>query len=163
MKRGKPMKRTPLKRGNSSLKRSPLSYRSSKQEEKYVERRKLVSDLLSQRPYCEACVIFYVFDTIQNSPPFEGPPPMGVVKVNKSKDIHELVNRSQGGSILEKDNLLAVCRPCHNRITTEPKLAEKLGLHLEGWCNNRNGFSEAERVRYGWKNGTPSQPYWYSL
>jgi hypothetical protein len=48
-------------------------------------------------------------------------------------DIHELVRRSQGGSILDEDNLLAVCRPCHRRIGDNPQLAFDLGLARHSW------------------------------
>jgi hypothetical protein len=84
------------------------------------------------------------------------------VKHNRSKDIHELVNRSQGGSILANENLLAVCRPCHSRITTEPLISEMLGLHLKSTSNKMSHFLEAERVRNAWKNGTPAEPSWFS-
>jgi hypothetical protein len=151
MKRGKPLRRTPLKRGDSQLKRSPLNNRSKKMSDKYVERRSLVKELLSEQPYCEACLIFAVKD---------GKP--GVVGVNHSMDIHELINRSQGGSILQRTNLLAVCRLCHTRITVSPKEAELLGLHLESWCNTDQHFHEAKRVRNEWKNGTATKPYWFS-
>lgn len=151
MKRGKPLRRTPLKRGDSQLKRSPLNKRSKKMQTKYVERRALVEDLLSERPFCEACVVFAVYDGKQ-----------GAVNLNRTDDIHELVNRSQGGSILDRPNLLAVCRPCHTRITVRPKQAEELGLHLESWCNTEEHLTEAERVRNEWKNGIATKPYWFS-
>ena len=151
MKRGKPLRRTPLKRGDSQLKRTPLKQRSKKMQDKYIDRRALVIDLLGKHPFCEACVIFAVKDDKN-----------GAVAVNYSMDIHELINRSQGGSILERNNLLAVCRPCHTRITINPKEAELLGLHLESWCNTDQHLDEAKRVRNDWKNGTAPEPYWFS-
>jgi hypothetical protein len=51
-------------------------------------------------------------------------------------DVHELVRRSQGGSILDEANLLAVCRECHRRIGDYPALAFSLGLAKHGWENN---------------------------
>ncbi len=156
MKRGKPLKRTPLKRGSSQLKRTPLKKRSDKMSEKYVERRSTVQQLLSERSHCEACLVWasYDYQTGKSDSLF--------VKHNRSKDIHELVNRSQGGSILELENLLAVCRPCHNRITTEPLISEMLGLHLKSTSNKMSHFLEAERVRNAWKNGTSAEPSWFS-
>ena len=131
------------------MKRSPLNNRSKKMSEKYVERRALVKELLSEQPYCEACLIFAVKDGKQ-----------GVVQVNDTQDIHELVNRSQGGSILERKNLMAVCRPCHTRITISPKEAEALGMHLESWCNLKEHFQEAAKVRSEWLQGREAKPYW---
>jgi len=149
--RGKPLRRTPMKRGDNQLKRSPLNKRSTKMKDKYVERRALVKGLLSERRFCEACLIFAAKDGKHS-----------MVGINHSMDIHELVNRSQGGSILELNNLLAVCRLCHTRITVNPKEAELLGLHLESWCNTDQHLQEAERVRNDWKNGDATKPYWFS-
>jgi len=155
MKRGKPLKRTPLKRGSSQLKRTPLARRSKKTKDLYVERREIVQEMLAAQTNCIACKLWAAFDM------HSGNRSNIIVNVNKTCDIHELVNRSQGGSITERRNLLAVCRPCHNRITTEPKDAECLGLHLESWCNTSSGFNEAERLRNEWSAGTPAEPSWF--
>jgi 5-methylcytosine-specific restriction endonuclease McrA len=95
--------------------------RSKKQEALYNQRRPLVKKLLEEREWCEACPIFAEHD--------------GRITYvrNRSMDIHELVRRSQGGSILDIDNLLAVCRPCHRRIGNYPKLAFELGLAKHAW------------------------------
>jgi len=148
------MKRSPLKRGSSQLKRSPLKPRSDKMAERYVDRRELVKRLLKERPYCEACMVWAGHDAVK------GLLKSTVVRQKKSVDIHELVNRSQGGSILDERNLLAVCRQCHTRITTEPTVGETLGLHLESWCNTPPHFMEAARLRRDWKNAIVTEPYW---
>lgn len=136
MKRGKPMKRSPLKRSDSKLhSNKPLRKRSKKTEDKYVHRRQLVKSILESNQECVACIIYTVHDRITYDFPVGNP--TRFVRTNKTTDVHELVNRSQGGSILDMDNLLAVCRSCHSRITTEPKEAEVLGLHLESWCNKK--------------------------
>lgn len=105
----------PLKRGG------PLKKRSKKQEDLYVERRKLVERMLSERPFCEACPVFAKHD--------------GKATYTRygSMDIHELVRRSQGGSIVDESNCIAVCRPCHTRIGNNPALAFELGLAKRGW------------------------------
>lgn len=110
MKRGKPMKRT-----------GRLKQRSEKTEQLYAERRPLVKRLLKEHPWCEACPKFAQHDG-------------NVTYIRRaSQDIHELVRRSQGGSILDESNLLAVCRPCHRRIGDYPQLAFELGLAKHGW------------------------------
>lgn len=154
MKRRKPMKRTPLKKGSNDLKRSHLKKRSDKMSAQYVERREIVGRLLKERPYCEACMVWGGYDAVN------GLLESLVVHQQMSKDIHELVNRSQGGSILEEQNLLAVCRQCHSRITRDPTTAETIGLHLESWCNHPPYYVEAERLRRDWKNGITTEPYW---
>lgn len=116
MKRNKPLKRSPLKRSST-----PIAKRSKKTEDAYVERRKLVERLLKERPNCQACRVFAMHDgksTFVQRP---------------SIDLHEIVRRSQGGSILDESNILAVCRPCHRRIGNEPQLAFDLGLAKHSW------------------------------
>ena len=109
MKRGKPLKRTPLNK------------RSNKTKEIYKERIPLVKKLLQERPWCEACPKFALHDNL------------AVYIRRPSQDIHEIVRRSQGGSILDESNLLAVCRPCHQRIGNNPQLAFELGLAKHSW------------------------------
>lgn len=98
-----------------------MRYRSPKKEAEYRLRRPLVARLLEERPLCEACPVFAEHD--------EKP----VYRRNASMDVHELVRRSQGGSILDEDNLMCVCRPCHTRIGNNPQLAFDLGLAKHGY------------------------------
>ena len=98
-----------------------MRYRSVKKEKEYVERRKLVVRLLEEKPWCEACPVFAEHDEKK------------MYKRNQSSDLHELKRRSQGGSILDEDNIICVCRPCHTRIGNYPQLAFDLGLAKHGW------------------------------
>jgi len=93
-----------------------VRHRSKKKEAEYRLRRPLVARLLEERPLCEACPVFAEHDEIP------------VYRRNASMDVHELVRRSQGGSILDESNLMCVCRPCHTRIGNYPQLAFDLGL-----------------------------------
>jgi len=98
-----------------------VRHRSRKREADYVQRRPLVRRLLTERPWCEACPVFAAHDqkiTYVRQP---------------SVDIHEVLTRGRGGSILEEDNLLAVCRGCHRRIGNYPELANELGLTRASW------------------------------
>lgn len=98
-----------------------MRHRSKKKEAEYKLRRPLVEKLLSERPLCEACPTFAEYDG------------RATYARNRSCDIHEIVRRSQGGSILNEENLMAVCRPCHNRIGNHPQLAFDLGLAKHAW------------------------------
>lgn len=100
-----------------------MRHRSKKKEAEYELRRPLVEKLLGDNPYCQACGVFAKHDGKMT------------YLQNRSVDIHELVRRSQGGSILDESNLLAVCRPCHNRIGRYPQLAFDLGLSRHRWDN----------------------------
>jgi 5-methylcytosine-specific restriction endonuclease McrA len=101
-----------------------MRYRSKKKEAEYRLRRPLVERLLQERPMCEACPIFAAHDA------------KITYRRQQSVDIHELVRRSQGGSILDEENLMAVCRSCHSRIGNHPALAFELGLAKHGWERN---------------------------
>lgn len=38
----------------------------------------------------------------------------------RATEIHELKSRARGGSILDRDNLVALCHDCHMWVTTHP-------------------------------------------
>ena len=46
----------------------------------------------------------------------------------KATDCHEVLRRSQGGSITDPTNLRLLCRPCHDFLTRSPRQAI-----AEGW------------------------------
>jgi hypothetical protein len=98
-----------------------VRHRSQKKEAEYLLRRPLVKKLLSERPWCEACPVFAQHDGD------------AVYNRRRSVDLHEVVRRSQGGSILDENNILCVCRECHRRIGNGPRLAFDLGLAKHGW------------------------------
>lgn len=98
-----------------------MRHRSKKKEQEYRIRRPLVARLLQEKPFCEACPVFAEYDN-----------KVTYIR-NRSVDIHEIVRRSQGGSILDEKNLLSVCRQCHNRIGNYPQLSFDLGLSRHGW------------------------------
>lgn len=70
-----------------------------------------------------------------------------------------MVNRSQGGDILDETNVLAVCRPCHTWITTNPHLAQNLGLHLPSWATEEM-YEEARQLREAWARGEKPTASW---
>ena len=110
--------------------------RSDRQEAKYEKRRPFVVRILAERPLCEACPVYARNDgkaTYVRYP---------------ATDVHELVRRSQGGDILDDNNVLSVCRRCHDMIGRHPHEAEELGLALPGWATAEM-FAEAERRRSG--------------
>lgn len=121
---GKPMKQAPLKGGGKPLAppKKPMKPRSDKTTKKYREERiPLVKRLLSERPWCQACVVFADVD--------------GVVwfRPRPSRDLHEIKSRGRTGGVnsdewLDPENILCLCRECHTRITDNPKQAGELGF-----------------------------------
>lgn len=97
------------------MKRSPMPprkrrmrARSARMSRLYEVRREIVARLLAERPQCEARI--------------EG------VCSGRSEDVHEVLRRSAGGSIVDEANLRAVCRRCHDAIHRNPKAAMERGL-----------------------------------
>jgi hypothetical protein len=134
------------------LNRSPLNRRSAKREEIYKLRRPLVQRLLSERRWCEACSIFAVVDG------------KALYTIIESVDVHEVISRGRGGSILDEANLLCVCRPCHQRITTHPAEGEETALLLPSWATaemQEEAHTVREAIRQGqWPLASP--PSWLS-
>lgn len=136
------------------MRRSQLRRQSVKAKNKNSDRKIIVSKVLADSPYCVACKLWAEFDMYNNSLSSL------VIHQNRSRDVHEILNRSQGGSILDELNLLAICRDCHFRVTTNPSDSAKLGLHVPAWCNTEEHLIEAARLRLSWMYGIPYVPEW---
>ena len=83
--------------------------RSKKMQKIYVERRKLVAEILEQNPICKRCWKRW------------------------ASEVHEVKSRARGGSILDKENCVALCHDCHHWITTNPKEAKETGWLKNSW------------------------------
>lgn len=73
------------------------------------ERRPLVAAFLDDHPVCAKCC------------------------QARAVDVHELKSRARGGSITDRANLAALCRRCHEWITTHPAEAEGQGWLVRSW------------------------------
>lgn len=74
----------------------------------YRERRKLVAEMLHDA-ICARC------------------------EKRRASEVHELLSRARGGSILDRDNCVALCHDCHFWVTTHPKEALE-----SGWLKQSN-------------------------
>lgn len=87
-----------------------MRQRSEKMEKLYrTKRRNLVRKLLLERPICQRCLS------------------------DRSQDVHELKSRARGGSITDVENLVTLCRACHNWVTTHPAEATAQGWLKHSW------------------------------
>ncbi len=84
-----------------------MRYRSKKMAAVYVHRRRLVAQLLGEREVCEKC---------HDAP---------------ATEVHEVLTRARGGSILDPNNCRCLCWECHSWITEHP--AESLA---DGWVRS---------------------------
>jgi hypothetical protein len=117
----KPVKR-PKERAR--LKRAkPMRRRSEKTAKVYEKRRELVARLLKERPRCEACPRILAWCSANG---WMGRRPQCQ---RDSVDVHEILTRARGGSILDESNLLCVCRTgAHRWIHDHPIAAQAIGL-----------------------------------
>jgi hypothetical protein len=122
------MKRTPLKRGVTQMKRGgALRPRSKKRQEVYARkggRRDFVAAYLREHPKCEAHISVHC--------------------QGQSVDVHEKLARSQGGNILPTEdgstsNFLALCRYCHSWIGDHPNQARLAGLRYSRYHKSGEG------------------------
>lgn len=127
------MKRTAMKRS-----RKPLPFRSAKRAAITDERRAFVARILAERPRCEGPAHLraivndlddrdqrVVVDQLRACGPYR-----------QSAEVHEIVKRSRGGSILEDANVLALCggpSGCHAFTESEPRLATLAGMLRSRW------------------------------
>ena len=111
------MKRTPLKRKTPLKRTGSLAPVSKKRAKTNRQRRAFVKEELENRRFCEAkiagCCMRY------------------------STEIHEPIPRSLGGSILDRANSVAICRPCHRWVHDNVGEAQKLGLLKSNPVKNR--------------------------
>jgi len=104
------------------------------------ERAAFVARILAERPACEFGR--QVAPAI-NSPRLALPDAALIVRAvrgcaTRTVDVHEVWTRGRGGPIVPSQGLtdagvLALCRPCHDWITTHPDLAEALGCVIHSW------------------------------
>jgi len=108
LERGKPMKRTGWKRtanGAATTRRAPIKPVSKKRQAEQRERVKMLKAETGGVPVaCERC------------------------DAAEANDAHEIVPRSAGGSITDRENVVFLCRPCHRWIGDNPAQAM-----ADGW------------------------------
>lgn len=121
MKRGKP-----LKAGKPLARKAPMGARgatlragkrlagvSGRKRDEITQRATIRLEIALERgPRCQACFIT----------------PVGTIPRRYWTELHEVLSRARGGSPLDKDNILALCSPCHRWVTTHPAEATALGL-----------------------------------
>ena len=97
------------------MKRTPLRRISKKRAKIQRQRARMVSEELAERELCEAGSLIYLKAN-------------KTVCSGRAVELHEPLTRARGGSILDPDNTVAVCRNCHRWIHDHPEDATQLGL-----------------------------------
>lgn len=115
MKRTPLRRNTPLQRGEPPERRTRLRPVSKKREALNRARRDFVAGFLAAHPRCQAGGLILPVDHRHRC---------GVHSV----DVHEVLTRARGGSVLDPGNCRAICRACHDWIHENPASATDLGL-----------------------------------
>ncbi len=115
------------------MKRSRLRPVSAKRAAIADERRAFVARILSERPQCEARN--YLRPIVATLTGVDQDRVLGALRgcTWRSVEVHELLSRARGGSIVEDANVASLCHRCHHWVTTEPRLATMAGLQRSRW------------------------------
>lgn len=120
------------------MKRSRIRPVSAKRQAENRQRQKLRTVLLAERgPWCQAPAIT-LHASCWGKPEL---PEVGYVAhqainslcTGQWVDMHEVLTRARGGSITDPANILLLCRPCHDWVTTHPREAHAVGLVKNSW------------------------------
>tara|TARA_R110002020_G_scaffold155677_3_gene336895 strand:- start:3044 stop:3415 length:372 start_codon:yes stop_codon:yes gene_type:complete len=117
-----------MKRSGPIQRKTPMRKVSKKRQKIQGQRRNLVREQLAVRPHCEAGEPIYMYYVNNFGQPYARERRRTDQCQGRATDIHEPLMRSRGGSILDLDNTVAVCRRCHNWIHENPAVATELGL-----------------------------------
>ena len=127
------MKRTALKPSTKPMKRGGrLKPRSESREAEYVIRRPMVAEIASSRSTCDG---FPLLKAARDAP---GSDPRYAVALRNCRrwepcQPHEPLKRSRGGSIVDPDEVMWLCWPCHAFTEAEVRLATEAGMLTPSW------------------------------
>ncbi len=127
-----------MKRSGPIQRKTPLRKVSKKRASIQGQRRKLVREQLEARPDCEAGPVILADEVKRFGAAFVRERSKTDRCYGRSTDIHEPLQRSAGGSILDVENTISVCRRCHDWIHSFPEYAVNLGLLRYSWQGGEN-------------------------
>lgn len=122
-----------MKRSGPLKRKTPLRSVSKKRQRLQGQRRALVREQLAARPKCEAGEVIHLYYVDYFGRAFAWEKFRTDRCQKRSTDIHEPLTRARGGSIVDLDNTVAVCRRCHDWIHAHPDEATSLGLLKHSW------------------------------
>jgi hypothetical protein len=117
------------------VKRTRLRPFSAKREAIRDERQAFVERILRERPACEAPA--YLRAVVHGLPKPDQDAVVAALRLVppgcRSAEVHELLSRARGGSIVEDANCAALCSRHHQWVTEHPRLATMAGLMRSRW------------------------------
>lgn len=98
-----------MPRGSAQLKRTRIAPVSAKRAAENRERRAVLREMFGDGSVCQRC------------------------HRAEATDPHEFVPRSAGGSITDRENIVGLCRLCHEAVHSSPEQAYAEGWLLHSW------------------------------
>jgi hypothetical protein len=112
------------------MKRTRIRPMSERRQGLVSERRALVERVLAQRPTCEAPS--HLRAIVHGLPREDQDEVVGALRASgpycRSSEVHEVLSRARGGSIVDESNVMALCHIHHAWVTAHPRLATMAGL-----------------------------------
>ena len=127
-----------MKRSGPIQRKTPLRKVSKKRASIQGQRRKLVREQLEARPDCEAGPVILADEVNRFGAAFVRERSKTDRCYGRSTDMQEPLQRSAGGSILDVENTISLCRRCHDWIHSFPEYAVNLGLLRYSWQDGEN-------------------------
>lgn len=130
--------------------RKPIPFRSAKRAAIADERRAFVDRILSERPQCEAG--HYLRPIVGTLVGKDQDRVLAALRgcTWKSTEVHELLSRARGDSIVEDANCMSSCAECVGWIGGNKRLARMAGMATRRYTR-RNGRTQpkADQVTRG--------------
>lgn len=125
------MKRSPLKRGTSQLKRTPLARVGKRGNSKKAERANVVAIVRARDKICQ--LPERLADHCEDMTDSDFNAVMHVM-CHGPLDVHEIIPRSAwpDGELVES-NCQLICRRHHEWVDAHPAIAHQIGLHGYSW------------------------------
>ena len=97
----------------------------------YMERRKSIRSVSTKTARRNRLRRAFVQEVLEKQPGCEAR--LGGC-THRATEVHEILTRARGGSILDRANVVALCHACHSFITVNPTWAFQNGWMLSSWC-----------------------------
>lgn len=121
LKRTTPLRsRTPLRSTTTLKSTKPINPVSKKRAAENRQRAKVKKQIMDTVTACQAGPLIAQADRRHRC-------------WREPHDIHEPLTRARGGSITDPENMIVVCRSCHDWIHNNPSAAQTIGLLVSGY------------------------------
>ena len=115
------IRRAPIARRTGLTRTGPLRGRSARRARSERAYARLRAELLADRPPCEVGPVVRLYDREHRC-------------AGEAVELHHRRQRSSGGLLADRHNVVETCRPCHEWIGAHPSDAHAGGLLIRPCC-----------------------------